>query len=56
MKIGKSIIDQIQDALDEMEDTGFLDELVNNTEMVEEEAEPPSPKTPRTQDKHTEPR
>lgn len=56
MKTGQSIIDQIQDALGEMEDTGFLDELVNNTEMVGEDVEPPSPKTPRTQDKPTEPR
>ena len=28
MKTGQSIIDQIQDALGEMEDTGFLDDLV----------------------------
>lgn len=56
MKTGKSIIDQIQSALGEMEDTGFLDVLVNNSEKVGEEAEPPSPKTPRTQDKPTEPR
>lgn len=55
MKTGQSIIDQIQSALGEMEDTGFLDDLVNNTEMVEEEAEPPAPKISRTQDKHTEP-
>ncbi|MCL7464528.1 hypothetical protein [Phaeovulum sp. NW3] len=44
MKTGKSIIDQIQDALGEMEDTGFLDDLFNNTEMVGEEAEPPAPR------------
>lgn len=56
MKIGQSIIDQIQSALSEMEDTGFVDDLVNNTEMVGEDVEPPSPNTPRTQDKHTEPR
>lgn len=56
MKTGQSIIDQMMVALGEMEDTGFLDDLVNNTEMVEEEAEPPAPKAPRTQDKHTEPR
>lgn len=56
MKTGQSIIDQIQDALGEMEDTGFLDDLVNNTEMGGEDVEPPAPKTPRTQDKHTEPR
>lgn len=56
MKTGQSIIDQIQDALGEMEDTGFLDDLVNNTEMVGEDVEPSSPKTPRTQDKPTEPR
>jgi hypothetical protein len=56
MNFGKSIIDQIQDALGEMEDTGFLEDLVNNAEMGGEEAEPPSPTTPRTQDKPTEPR
>ncbi len=56
MNFGKSIIDQIQDALGEMEDTGFLDDLVNNTETVGEDVEPPSPKIPRTQDKQTEPR
>lgn len=56
MNFGKSIIDQIQDALGEMEDTGLLDELVNDAEKVGEEAEPPSPTTPRTQDKPTEPR
>lgn len=56
MNTGKSIIDQIQDVLGEMEDTGFLDDLASNAETVGEEAEPPAPKTPRTQDKHTEPR
>lgn len=56
MSFGKSIIDQIQHALGEMEDTGFLDDLVNNTEMSGEDVEPPASKTPRTQDKHTEPR
>lgn len=56
MKTGKSFIDQIQSALGEMEDTGFLDDLVNNAEMGGEEAEPPAPKIPQTQDKPTEPR
>ncbi|PTN00884.1 hypothetical protein C8N32_1202 [Rhodovulum imhoffii] len=44
MKTGQSIIDRIQDALGEMEDTGFLDELVNNAEKIGEKAEPPAPK------------
>lgn len=44
MNIGKGIIDQIQDALGEMEDTGFLDELVNNAEKIGERAERPAPK------------
>lgn len=56
MKTGKSIIDQIQSALGEMEDTGFLDDLVNNGEKVEEEAEPPAPKISRKQSKQAEPR
>ncbi len=56
MKTGQSIIAQIQSALGEMEDTGFLDDLASNAETVGEEAEPPSPKTPRTHDKPTEPR
>jgi hypothetical protein len=33
MKTGQSIIDQIQNALGEMEDAGFLDELAEQPEV-----------------------
>lgn len=45
MKTGQSIIDQIQNALGEMEDAGFLDELAELPEAEEapqaEETEAP---------------
>ena len=44
MNFGKSIIDQIQDALGEMEDTGFLDELAEQSEKAE---------TPQAEEKET---
>ncbi len=43
MNNGKSILDQIQDALGKMEDTGFLDELANDPEAEGEEDEGASP-------------
>ncbi len=47
MNNGKSILDQIQDALGNMEDTGFLDELVNESESEgEDEGAPPATKPP----------
>lgn len=45
MNIGKSIIDQIQEALREMEDTGFLDGIEEAPDVAQmpqaEEAESP---------------
>lgn len=39
MGSGKSLIDQIQDALREMEDTGFLDELADQTDADDDDQE-----------------
>ncbi len=47
MNNGKSILDQIQDALGKMEDTGFLDELANDPEAEgEDEGAFPATKPP----------
>ncbi|WP_303704498.1 hypothetical protein [Celeribacter baekdonensis] len=50
MNIGKSIIDQIQDALGEMEDTGFLDELAEAAE-AEEAPQAEETETPKDTDR-----
>lgn len=39
MGSGKSLLDQIQDALREMEDSGFLDELADPTDADDDDQE-----------------
>lgn len=53
MGSGKSLIDQIQDALREMEESGFLDELADQTDAdddTQEEAAKISDKPEMTRD------